>query len=155
MFPTLLIHFYRFYWYGRIPGYSAVTLQPARWAFLTFTSWYLRKTQGHKSGSTPVGWCLSSLFTCHIWLWQSAFFRDSNESEFIWKARRGTDGVTEPSPFVCQHTDRVRVCLSRNIFVFLQRIPIPMLGQKNQSSAHLRNIGEETHRLVPTGCIAN
>lgn len=114
-------------------------------------------SQGHKFGSAPVGRRLFSLFTCHIWLWQSAFFRDSYESEFIWKARS------------VQMEWRSRLFLSANTLTESEsafpgtysyscsahQSQYSLSGQKNQSSAHLRNIREETHRLVPTGCIAN
>lgn len=138
-----------------------VQIQAACGAFLTFFPLIIFKIfkedfQGHKIGPASVWLPLCSLFTCQIWVLHSAFFRDSNKSEFIWKAWCVQVWIWREeslawSPLVCQQADSVS--LSRNILAFLQQTPIPILfgSRRNQSSTHLKNIREGTHRLVPYG----
>lgn len=44
---------------------------------------------------------------------------------------------------------------SREVLAFLQCSPVPVLGLRNQSGTHLRNIRAGAHRLVPTACTVN
>lgn len=81
--------------------------------------------------------CLSALSTCQMWGLHSAFFRDGNKSECIWKGRCVQVWIWREetpawSPLVCQHADSAS--LSRNILAFLQRTPIPILHVGSEES---------------------
>lgn len=119
---------------------------------------YFKKIFKDKFGSASVWLRLCSLFTCqNLAITVSIFQRQ----QWIWIYLKGmlcTDGVKEllldlplsdytltESPFPGTYSYSCSAHQSQ----------YSLLGQKNQSGAHLRNIREETHRLVPTGCIAN